>query len=218
MFTSHIGLDLAFTGALSTNEYRYSVTGENLSGVPSDVVFVSKAQNPLILTPSVVLQTGSCPFNVYSRMGLVVPLKTTVVQDQIISNQPGSGAQTVYDYTFELHNGFSLGVSGALGASYRTNNGLSIWLETSLVSLPVYTKEAEIVDVTVNGISYLQPFLQGNPGKINYSRNFTAEKGDFFNQPSYSLPFSNIGVNLGVSFALGSEKSDRRDNNKSRRK
>jgi hypothetical protein len=214
MFTPHLGVDLAFTGALSTTEYSYTLKGESVGGIESDITIINKANNPLVLTPSLVLQSG-CKVNVYSRMGLAVPLKTTVRQDQIITNVPGTGAVTETDFLLEFHNNFSLGLSAALGASYKTSSGIGIWIEASLLSLPVYTKDAEVVDFTINGMNYFTSYVQqGNPTTVLFSRNFNGEKGDYFNQPSYALPFSNIGINLGISFALGEQKSESKSNKK----
>lgn len=205
MFTEHIGADLSFSGTLSAKEYSLTTTNVQIPNFgASNLTIINKANNPMMLTPSIVLQTG-CTVNVYGRMGVAIPLRTTILQDVIITNVPGTGASTTYDFTYEYHNKFSLGLAAALGVSYKINDALRVWLEVSSLSLSVDTKQADLVAATRNGQA---GNIQGSTPTV-FSRNFTADQKDESHLPAYSLPFSSIGANAGITFAFGKSASQK---------
>jgi opacity protein-like surface antigen len=216
MFTDHVGLQLDAGLGLATKKYTYDDQNANLgSGVIGDVSVIQQAKSPFMVTPSLVLQTGGNPWNIYARMGIAVPVSTKIAEDQVITTGAGTTGFEIDDYTFSIKNSFSLGFAAAAGVQYKLNDRVSIFGEVSLLSMSVYIKQETLTALnvtTANGSQGVPLSQVSGPSVVNYSRKAIADSaGD--QQPAYSQPFSNIGFNFGISFRLGSASSNSRRNN-----
>ena len=204
MFSDHVGVQLDAGIGLSAKKYTYTDNDVTVGGVLSDASIVQQAKTPVIMMPSLVIQSGG-KINLYSRLGLAIPLNTKITQDQIISNAPGTGATEVDDFTFKIKNYFSLGFSAAAGVQYKLKDNMSIWGEVSILSLSAYIKEADLTTVTSNGQGVSLSQVTGNQ-TIKYSKTASVDS-TYATQPSYSQPFSNVGIHVGVTFNLGGGSS-----------
>jgi len=111
----------------------------------------------------------------------------------------------VNDFQFKITNSFSLGFAAAAGVKYKLSDNVSLFGELSLLSMSVYIKEAELKSITYNGQSISIP--NNIPGAhVKYSKNATVDSNDT-EQPRYSQPFSNVGINVGISINLGKHGS-----------
>ncbi len=204
MFTNHIGVQLDGVFGLSSTEYIFSdnlfVIHYTSGPLTTNIKMVQKANNTVMLMPSLILQTGTDPWNIYTRFGAVLPLSTRITQHLLISNAPGTGRVVVDDFAFEVKNSFSLGISSAAGVQYKINDRLSVWGELSVVSMSLYTKESEFKSFSEDGFTY--PVSSVNlPVIIKYSKTaFVDSTGT--TAPAYAQPFSNAGVNFGILIAL----------------
>ena len=143
---------------------------------------------------------------------MALPLSTKIVQDQILTNLPGNGAVEVDDFTLNIKNSFSLGFSAAAGVQYKLSEKLSLWGEISMLSMSVYIKEADLTAVTANGQSVALSQVSGAQ-VVKYSKNAIVDSNGA-QQPTYSQPFSNVGIQVGIKFTLGEKRQhvSRRDN------
>jgi len=211
MLNNHIGVELGGDFGLSLT--KYTGTYDNVPGVdtiPSTITQKQYAQIPIVLMPMLVLQTGGTRVNLYARGGFALPIKSKMIQDILYVNEPGTGAQIPIDATWEIKNRFSLGFTGAMGIKYNISSRSSIFGEVSILSLSLYPKEADLTNVTVNGQGgYLQYIT---PRQINYSNKATVMSNNnltptvSIDQPEYSVPFSNVGINVGYSYTLFSNR------------
>lgn len=209
LINRHIGVQLDFNIGVSPKKYSFTATNVNVGGYAGNITFQAQAKSSVLAIPSIVLQNGGDLWNLYSRLGVVLPINTKLIIDQVQVNAPGTGATTVDDFTFEMTNSFSLGMAAAVGLQYRVNERLCIWGEVSMISLSVYAKQQKLTAVSENGISYPLTAVSGNQ-VINYSKNITADSTGA-NQPTYSQPFSNVGINFGIRVSLfGNSKSPSR--------
>jgi hypothetical protein len=204
MRTKHIGIELNANLGLWQQKYSYSISNVLLQGVPSSVTITHQAVLPVIISPSLLLQTDGSKYNIYARFGLALPLKTNIEQHVIQRNDPGTGLATTNDFTFTIKNNFSVGFTGAAGVHYRLNKMMSIWGEVSMLSLAPYAKKADLTAVTSNGVNYSVAMVTGLTN-ITYTKSGTADSTGTV-QPTYSQPFSNVGFNFGVCFQLSSKK------------
>ena len=210
MFNPHIGIQLDGGIGISNTKYTFSDNNIQLQGgVPGSISIIEQAKNPFLLIPSLVLQTGGNKWNIYSRMGLALPLNSKITLDQVEQNAPGTGALTVYDFTLQIKNSFSVGLTAAAGVKYKINDMFDIWGEVSMLSMSLFIKEADLNNFSVNGQSTSLSYVT-SPHVINYSKNVTVDSTGA-NLPTYSQPFSNVGINLGVSIRL-SERRGRSNN------
>lgn len=221
MFNRHVGMEASLDFQLSAKQYSFSFHNVSLGGVASDVDIVQKANGGILFTPALVMQTDGQKANLYTRVGIVLPLNAKITQDQIFTNLPGTGAIQSDDYTWEIKNSFSLGFSAAVGVRYAVNSRMKLWGEVSFLSLAVFAKEANLTEVSVNGQGGYLPQVPEGQRKVVYSNNFTSTSNDYFHQPTYSQPFSNFTINVGVHYDLHKmERSRQRGRNdvKSRRR
>ena len=182
---------------------KYTFTQADAGGTGNSNSFVEQAKSPFMLIPAIVVQSGGDPWNIYARLGLVIPVSTKITQDEVDTYPATStAALEVDDFTAKIKNSFSLGYAAAAGVSYKLNDKVSIWAEVSLLSLSAYVKEADLTAISVNGQNYP---LSGYTGTttIKYGKNVAA---DSVLQPTYSQPFSNVGINVGICFRLGENK------------
>jgi len=221
MFNDNIGVQLDAGLGLASKEYSF--TDENLplnvgggSTIPYNITTNQKADEPIFMMPQLVLQTSGDKVKVYSRIGLVLPLDTKITQDQIFTNGAGTGALTTDDFTWQIQNSFSLGFTAAAGVKYKISDKVSIWGEVSVVSLSVYTKEQDLkswneTDPTYGSQSI--PLSNYNGAQtIKFSKTATVDS-TYSQFPPYAQPFSNMAINVGVTFTLSKhEKRSRRNN------
>lgn len=212
MRTQHVGVEIAANLGLWQQKYTYTISNIQINGVPSSATITEQARLPIIISPSLVLQTDGSKYNIYTRFGVALPLKTNVEQHVIQRNDPGTGATTVNDFTFTLKNNFAVGFTGAAGVQYRMNKYMSVWGEMSMLSLSPYIKNADLTAVTSNGVSY-NPSMVSGQTHITYTKSGTTDSTGAV-QPAYAQPFSNFSFNIGVAFRFPGKKefADTRQN------
>ena len=200
MFNKHVGVDLSASFGMSNTQYIFNDNNVTIGGVPCNVQFVTKAINPIMLMPSLVLQSGGDVLNLYTRFGIAIPLKTYLQQDQLITNLPGTGTIETDDYVWKISNAFSLGITAAAGVQYKITDNIKVWGEASMLSLTVFAKESDMTEVTVNGQGGYLSQVPVAQQKIYYSSNFNSTTSDYFHQPTFSQPFSNVAFNVGFTY------------------
>lgn len=202
MFNKNVGIDLGLSLNVTTTTYNFTDYNVPSGSSLYDIQIIQKARSPKMLMPAVVMQTGGDMLNLYTRVGLALPLSTQIDQHQIFTNQPGNGAVSTQDFLWVNSNSFSLGFTAAAGVQYRLNNKVKIWGEASFLSLAMYIKEANLTDVTVDGATGYLTQIPVDERKVTFSKDFTAATNDYYHQPAFSQPFSNITIAAGVAFDL----------------
>ena len=206
LFTDNIGVDLGlFVG--SSKEFSYNDMNVTINGVGYNVTVTNQARSVLSVNPSMVLQTGTPELKVYTRVGVALPLLTTITQHQIFTNLPGAGAVSTQDYTWEQKNKFGLGVTAAAGVRFETSERVHVFAELNAISLSVYAKEAQLTDVQVNGQGGYLSQIPVEEQKVYYSKNFSAASTDYYRQPTFASAFSSLYLQVGIQYLLGGSKS-----------
>jgi len=206
MFNKYIGLELDMAIGLANTKYTGSQNNVMFDSVTQGNINVTQyAQTPILLMPCFVLQNGGLRYNIYARAGLVLPVSTKIKQEQGITYNPGTSVQEIDIYSSELKNSFSLGFTGAVGVQYNLTGNTSIWGEVDLLSMSLYASEDDLTEITVTqyGMTTAYPASSVPPNQpvaIKYGKNVTIPAGtNGTPQPSYALPFSNVGVHFGVT-------------------
>ena len=200
MFSEHVGIQLDGNIGFSTRQYTYTESNYNYLGVPSRVSVVQQAKTPFILIPSLVVHSGGDPLDAYCRFGLALPVSTNISEDQVVVNNPGTGALTQYDFTLKIKNSFSLGFSAAAGVRYKISDKVCVWGEMSLLSLAVFIKQSDVVGFSYNGQPQSLSAIIGSL-TTKYSKNIVADTSNTA-RPAYAQPFSNLGIHAGISVNL----------------
>jgi len=205
MFSDHIGVELSAVVGLANTKYTFTDNNVNYGGYQSTENNIVQANDPIIVSPSLVLQTGgSSPWNAYTRWGLALPLNSRIAYEQVyyIASQAVTD-----DYIFGVKSSFSLGVTAAAGLQYTINDRMTVWGELSVLSMSLYIKEMDLQSVSENGQGVSLASV-GGPHTVKYSKNATVDT-NYTQLPTYSQPFSNIGLSFGISMRL-SEKHSRK--------
>ena len=208
MFSQNVGVQLDAAIGLANTKYTFDDNNANLgttaSPLAGTITTIQHAKTPTFLMPALVLQTGGDKLNLYTRFGLALPLNAKVTQEQIISNAPGTGTQQVDDFTWQIKSSFSLGFTAAAGVKYKISDRVSVWGELSLLSISMYTKQQDLKTWNEDGQSVAlnnYPY----PTSIKFSKTANVDS-TLSTVPTYSQPFSNIGVNVGLSFNFGKSR------------
>lgn len=198
MFNKNIGVDLGLQTTLAYLKYESAYI--NNDGIYLENETTTRyASTPLIISPSLVLQTGGKELNVYARMGLALPLNTKLtVENTYERTTIGVAAPgTLASMDATLRCKAALGFTGAVGVNYPVGKKLRIYAEANGVSLTVNAQELEMTSYIYNGQIANVPTLPEDFRITRYSS--TAENGKY---PTYAVPFSNIGIAAGVYIML----------------
>ncbi len=197
-FTEHIAAQLDAAFGLSTTTYTFADNNITFSGYNANGSYVQRANNSIILEPSIVLQSGgSSSVNVYTRIGLAIPVITKITEE---NNYYIPSLPTNVDLTYQISNSFSLGFNAAAGLQYKMNDRMNLWGEISMLSLSLFIKESVLKSFTEDGVTYPLDSI-GGPHKVTYSKNVSVDT-NYAKLPTYSQPFSNIGIMIGFTFRL----------------
>lgn len=205
MVNKNVGIQLDAAIGIANKQYKYNEDTVAINSVLYRATIENKANYPVIIIPSMVLQTGGNPWNIYCRMGIALPLRTQIKQDQIFTNLPGTGAVSTYDLQFKITNSFSMGYAAAAGFSYNVSDRISVWAELSILSMSAYIRQSQLSAYLVNGHA-INLASVGGTTTSNYSKSGISDT-DYVNNPTYSQPFSNVALNVGVKINLSDRKS-----------
>jgi opacity protein-like surface antigen len=200
MFNDNVGAELAAN--IGMNMKKYTFTDENSPYAAGAVENLEQQANtPILLMPSLVLQTNSeSALNIYGRLGIAIPLNTKITEDEVFVFSY-AGQPVVDDYTSQISNSFSLGYNAALGVKYKVSDKVSVWGEVSMLSMSLFIKQMKLTSVSENGYSIPLDSVSG-PHTVKFSRTATVDTSAT-TQAAYSQPFSNIGFHFGVIFNFG---------------
>jgi hypothetical protein len=205
MFSDHIGVELSAPVGIVNTKYTFTDNNVSYGGYAATESDESKANTPILLVPSLILQTGgSSSLNAYSRLGAALPLNTQINYDQVIYLP---GPAITIDVASKVKSSFSIGFCASAGLQYKASDRMTVWGELSFLSMSLFIKEVSLKSVTENGFSVPLDSVSG-PHTIKYSKNVVVDT-NYAQFPTYSQPFSNVGVNVGISFRLSDGKRSR---------
>jgi hypothetical protein len=158
--------------------------------------------NMLRLAPSIKLSVGKKNIQPYLRFGLVIGLIPKITSVYTYTN-------VISPYTEEdqitYSGGTSIGFSAGLGANYKLNDRIGVFVEFSLISQAWAPTKSVMTKATVNGVDQL-PLMTISQKEKEFVNSY--EQGIYDpNVPTKSLktymPFSSIGINAGVLLSIG---------------
>jgi hypothetical protein len=209
MFTNNIGIEVAASIGLSQKKYTFddAFSYQSTSGgtINDHVKGTFYQKRPVLIMPSVVLQTGGQKLNVYSRIGIALPVAGKFIMDYERYAFATAGS-ILYSWSYETKTRFALGMQGALGAQVRIAKKISLYLEANGVSLNAYAKTQKMTKFSQDGVDYLyqvstyekeiQYDFTGT--RITPNPNTTVPK----QAATFSIAYSNIGIGAGLVVEL----------------
>ena len=202
MFNEHIGIDFALASGFLPQKYTYTGTNASISSDLGNTTVSQNAETPLLFTPSIVLQTGSEQAQIYTRVGLTLPLSARIKYEETdvfsgtgpYTNMPGETDNIGVEYKTS----FSVGFSGAIGLRYKIGSQVSIYGELSMLSMSLYIKELNYTSVLINGSAASNtPVIPFGTSGSNVNPNTGTGT-----QITQDVPFSNVGFHAGIYYSF----------------
>jgi opacity protein-like surface antigen len=201
MFTKNLGVELNAEIGLMSKKYTTKLSETFNNPEFANIEIKQYAKMPIMLSPSLILQTAGDKMNLYTRWGLALPLSTKIIGEETDVYDNGGGTETD-KYGSEMTSKFNVGFSGAAGLKYKLSKKLSVWGEFNLLSLSVYVQKQQLKKFEVDGVDKLY-LVNPKDQVINFkSEENTDDPANSNTQLTYSLPFSHVGINAGITFSL----------------
>ena len=187
MLGAHFGLELDALFGIVSRKYKEKDSWNDSDGSTAVYNITTYSQRRLLLTPCIVIQTGGV-VNIYSRLGLVLPILSQLREEDYSAHFSDVGTQTI---AYKMM--FTLGYTGALGLKYQLTHKLQLWGEVSVLSFEPYVRESKFISGSQNGV----------PTEISGTMKYKFTNNDLGPDPATTtFPYSNAGVQAGVAFRL----------------
>ena len=214
MFNENLGAELGINYLLgSTVETtKFSQTGNSTT--------VETYTRQLRFNPSLVFTSANEDFNVYGRVGLVIPIIGKTISEgetninAIIDTVDMVPDSRIRKFKIENEGKISLGYSAATGVTYSLTDALEIFGEVELISLAVrkdnqnYVEYEEVTTLTSGSSQTVT--LDMLPEIIKVTEFETELKNGGNSDPTKAAqeltsytPFNKIGINIGIKYTFG---------------
>ena len=202
MFTEHIGFDLGFNYFMGSEV----TSAVNKSFVGDDVTTTSKGYQIRVL-PQLVVSTGSeNALNFYSKFGLVLPVagRTTFKKEGQVSVFTGTNFITKSILVEGNSTGkFSMGYTGALGATFNLSDNLSLFGELQLINLRIAGATQTITKYEFDGQDIMSSKTKQEL-ETEYVTSLDEKSNTDTNSPmkeiGSSTNYNSLGLNVGIKF------------------
>lgn len=207
----NIAIELGIGIGIAPQKYKYSYKETATSTAPTytDIFSVQSTKyqkTPVFILPAIVLQTDGEKVNVYSRLGVVLPVAGKLMDErkytQDNSGSPFTGAQ---EETYEIKTRFAVGFHGALGIQWNLDRNFALFAEVNGMSMNAYAKKATLTRLTIGGVDYLsQASMAQKETEFEFSEEElnTAPSNAPSKAKTFAIPYSNIGVGIGFKFRI----------------
>lgn len=204
LFNQYLGAELQLSylvGGKTSGDYSDQTT--YISGGITDKTTITNtttfSATMFRVVPTFVLKAGTEKINPYAKLGVVIGFGTIEVTD--IGNFGG----TMMSYKGELNGGVSFGLNTRLGVEFGATGKLTYFAELNIMSLNYAPKKGELFEYKVDGVEMLGD-LTTSEREIEFVDVLTFQEDAPDDQPTQELkmnmPFSGIGVNVGIRIAL----------------
>jgi hypothetical protein len=206
MFNENLGLEL---GANYLFGGKNVFTDEQI-GTGSN----SKAEDEwkasmIRIVPAIRMTTGDGKLKPFMRMGLVLGVGGKLTNDYVSTSTTPGGTNTTME-TWEYTGGIGLGFNAGLGVNFMIADNLGIFAELDGNYMNWAPKKGMIVTSTYNEQDMV-PFMDTYDKEIEFVDSYTYDSSSppDPNKPQQMTqmltPFSSIGINVGIHFALGGD-------------
>ena len=190
MFNKHIGIDLRLSYLFSQK------ISPLIARVPNTDIHAESKASAFLITPSLTLTSGTGKLAPYAKAGFILGVPT--VKSKTFFNLPGTDI-LIEDKVF---GGVAFGISTSIGIKYFFDEKTALFGEVNYINLTFNPSKRTIVTATQNGTDVSGVFYPDGTD-ISLKKNFTLTPSTpETEQSTHPLPFSGIGMNLGVLFSF----------------
>ncbi|NCA76880.1 MAG: hypothetical protein EOM90_11135 [Alphaproteobacteria bacterium] len=158
----------------------------------------------LALNPAIVLSPGFRYINPYARIGFILGIRPTINatgEYRNASMNPPDESKAIRHF----YGGVAVGLNAALGVTWKVSNNVGLFAEFAFSNLNYSPRYSEVTWYEKNGVDQLSS-LTVKQKNTEYYSNIDPDEVIPDTSPDKQLrknvPFSNAGVNIGVSFSF----------------
>ncbi|MBK0401960.1 outer membrane beta-barrel protein [Adhaeribacter sp. BT258] len=196
MFNEHVGAELGIGYLIGgKNELKDIRTNNgNSESYESEV-----SSRMLLLQPALVISAGMEGINPYARLGLVA------AKGSVTGTDINMGDGDKYEQETKLSGGWGLGLQAGLGVEFKMSDNMAFFSEVTMNNLSYSPDKAEVTKASYNGKDVLGEFTT-NDKETEFVDDYSFNSND---QPSdsepdksskFNMPFSSVGVGVGIKF------------------
>jgi hypothetical protein len=195
-FSKSLGAELGLGFQLGTKFKTEDNYGNNTGSS-------KEGANSFFINPSLIIKSSSeAKLVPYAKFGMFLGLANSSVQKSTWTNVNGAGTKiTSGEYERKVKGHLATGITSALGLDYKLSDKLAIFGELNGRLASWAPRSYSITTTTTNYASGVaQP-----PTTVSMSGDYKNDIPPFYigsNVPAVVLPFSSIGINVGVKFYL----------------
>lgn len=205
-FTENLGFQIGVGYGLTTKALEYTDISNGFTNART-----IQTKGLLLLSPSFTLSSNADKLNLYTRVGVTLPLAGTTTNDLVRTS-----STVQLDNKTEITGRMSIGYNAALGTSFPLSDKLSLFVEANgtfldiardkLTVTSIYdkTNDVELID-TRDFIENNRVYVESISSSDNQDR---TQARKVLNENS---PFSTIGIAAGIKFSFGNSREDRRE-------
>jgi hypothetical protein len=205
-FGKHFGVELGLNGFLGSKTTVQDIT------TPASSYNYERHSNQFRVTPALIVKSAGEKFQVYAKAGLVLPLLGTInskVEDNRYSNP-----LVVQNVEAKTYGKFTVGFTGAFGASMNLGSKLSLFAEVGATSLRIKSKKTEYTKIDVNGTDALATapeygkttnYVDEITNTSNTASNPNLDTNKAKDELRQSANFSNFFIQVGIKFSFGKD-------------
>ena len=223
MFNEYMGAELGI-GYHIGGSYEVFSKGNSTSTMPPLPTVTSDTNrtttykaNQFRLNPAIIITSGSEGLAPYLKFGLVLGIGTKVSVSQEYTSKTSVTAESKSISEWEQSGGMSIGLNGALGATYSISDNISLFAELEIISMSYAPTKQSLVKYTIDGVdklSTLKTYSIETEYVSDYSATSQFPTPSEFDKPKQELkqyvPFSSFGINVGLQIKFGDSGSHRR--------
>jgi len=149
------------------------------------------------IIPSVVLKTSYMDFQPYLKIGAIFAFSSVDrTVDEYYTNNTPMGFSSLYHFKYEYTGGLAMGISSALGVSYKVTKDINVLFEINNKNLSFSPTKGELTEATANGVTFLPQYP--NTG-FDFSESTDTNSSK---QIKKEYPFSGLSFLVGFSVQL----------------
>lgn len=207
MFNSNLGIDLQCTyllGDEATGEYKSTYTFFNTKYYEYEKISIKSQM--FRINPSIIIASGFEKLDPYAKFGVILGFGS-ITSNYLDEEYEDDQLQDKLVQEWKLNGGMAFGLSSSLGLMYHISDLISVYGELNLVGMSYAPTKGVMTEYTINGSDRL-PDLTTDDKEIDFVDDITY---DYDNPPSTAvpsrelknyLPYSSIGLNIGVRFSF----------------
>jgi hypothetical protein len=205
MISKHVGAELGLNMGVANKKYTYTeqvyATATNSAPNNFTSTYTTRGYGLILVSPAFILQSGGEKLNLYTRLGVSVPIMNNLEISS--THYPISNSRLNVVELFTMRT--SVGFNGAAGVSIPAGKFMDVWCEVNMLSLTAYFKESEVTSFRVDGQEAVQSLTE-NDRRTIYVFSESSALPRSASQPDISITeamsYNNVGLAVGITIRM----------------